>query len=468
METSAKSYWLQDALGAEGEIEVEPLAGDRRCDVCIVGGGFTGLWTALRLKELEPSLDVVVIEKDLCGSGASGRNGGFCMTWASKFSTLVKLCGAQEGVRLMRASEQGVKDIGAFCERNGIDAHFRLDGWLWTATSQTQIGSWEQTIEDLERYGAHPFELVTPEEVARRTGSQENLAGIFEAGIATVQPARLARGLRRVALANGVRVHEHTAMTELARTRPPRVHTSRGTITADKVVLGLNAWSAEMPEFRRWVLPIASDVVTTEPVPERLAEIGLSDGVAVSDSRMLVNYYRTTLDGRLTFGLGGRAFAFAGRVRDRFDGQPAGIRDVTQALRRFYPALADVPIAEYWRGPATRTATGLPFFGRLERAPAIVYGHGYTGNGVGPSYMGGRILASLALDRDDEWSSIPLANGPVGRPFPPEPVRYVGAHIVRAAVQRKEAAEDSGRRPGRLDVALTGFAPAGLVPVKKR
>ncbi|MFO0997652.1 MAG: FAD-binding oxidoreductase [Alphaproteobacteria bacterium] len=462
------SYWLGEALAAEGNPAPAPALGeDRRADVCIVGGGFSGLWTALHLKEQRPSLDIVVLEKDICGAGSSGRNGGFCMTWASKLPTVVKMGGAQEGVRLLRASQDAVRAIGRFCRENAIDCHFRDDGWLWTAGHASENGAWNDVLDVLDKLGAQAFERLTPEEVARRAGSRGHVAGVFEAGAATVQPARLNRGLRRVALAKGVRIYENTMMTGLDRGTPPRVRTAKGTITADKVVLALGTWAAALPEFRRTLVPLSADMVVTAPMADSLKAVGLTTGVAISDSSMLVNYYRTTVDGRIVFGRGGGYFIFGGRLGTTFDGPTPRAAEVASELHRYYPSIAKVPLAENWRGPVERTATGLPFFGTLPSNPNIVYGHGYTGNGVGPSYLGGRILASLTLGLDDEWSSCPLAKGPKGQ-FPPEPFRYVGAVMVKAAIKRKEAAEIAGRRPRALDTYLAGLAPAGLTPLTKK
>jgi putative aminophosphonate oxidoreductase len=462
------SYWLGEALAAEGNPAPAPALGEnRRADICIVGGGFSGLWTALHLKEQRPALDIVVLEKDICGAGSSGRNGGFCMTWASKLSTVVKIGGAQEGVRLLRASQDAVKAIGRFSADNGVDCHFRHDGWLWTAGHASENGAWNDVLDVLDKLGAQAFERLSPEDVARRAGSRGHVAGVFEAGVATVQPARLNRGLRRVALARGIRIYENTPMTGLDRGRPPKVRTPKATITADKVVLTLGTWAAEMPAFRRSMVPLSADMVVTAPMPGHLAQLGLTNGVAISDSSMLVNYYRTTVDGRIVFGKGGGHFAFAGRVGTKFDGTSPRAADVASELHRYYPSIASIPIAENWRGPVERTSTGLPIFGKLSSNPDIVYGHGYTGNGVGPSYLGGRILASLALGLDDEWSSCPLAKGPQGH-FPPEPMRYVGALMVKSAIKRKEAAEIAGRKPARIDVYLAGLAPAGLTPLTKK
>ena len=458
-----RSYWLQQALAHDAAV-ITPLEGDLRTDICIVGGGFTGLWTALCLKEHDPSLDIAIIEADICGGGASGRNGGFAMTWMSKAATVIKLCGAQEGVRLLRESHNAVAAIGQFCTDHDIDCHFRHDGWLWTAGNAVQVGAWSETLEQLDKLGIDAFEQLDADEVARRTGSEAHIGAVFERAIATVQPALLARGLRRVVAERGVAIYEQTKMTRLIRETTPRVKTKRGTVTATRAILALNAWAHELPEFRRSIIPIGPSAFVTEPAPERLAELGLSDGVAISDSHMLVNYYRTTRDGRLAWGKGGGPIPFAGRVGTNYDGPAPRPGLARSQLVRYYPSLSDLKIATTWSGPATRTDTGLPSFGRLPHAPAILYGHGYTGNGVGPSYLGGRILASLALDLDDEWANTPLVRMP--RAFlPPEPIRYIGGQMVRAAAQAKDLAEDAGRKPGRLVNKLAALAPAGLAPL---
>ena len=157
------ALWLEEALRAEPEAErIEPLAGAHRADVCIVGGGYTGLWTALRLKDLEPGLDVVLLEADLCGSGASGRNGGFALSWWPKLRTLVKLCGEAEALRLARAAEDAVAEIGRFCTRHGIDAHYRPAGWLWVATTPLHAGAWDAAAHACEERGIDVFARLAP------------------------------------------------------------------------------------------------------------------------------------------------------------------------------------------------------------------------------------------------------------------------------------------------------------------
>jgi putative aminophosphonate oxidoreductase len=463
-----RSLWLDEAL-SEDRSEINSLNGDARADVCIVGGGFTGLWTALRLKEAEPSLDVMILEADICGGGASGRNGGFVLSFWAKYGSLAKLCGRQEAGRLAQESANAVAEIGRFCSAEAIDAHFRGDGWLWAATSKAQIGSWTNAIEQLAADGHEPFENLTPAEVARLAGSPTHLGGVLERTAATVQPARLARGLRRVALRRGVRIHEGTPMLALERARPARVRTPRGTVTAQSVVLATNAWGIRFPEIRQAIVVVSSDIVATQPIPDKLTKIGWTDGLAISDSRMLVNYYRLTRDGRLIFGKGGsgKRFPLGSRLGDRFNGASPNRTEVTQEMRRLYPALAQVPIAKSWHGPVDRGKYGVPVFGALDGQANIFYGVGYSGNGVGPTFLGGRILASLALGRKDEWSTCGLIQ-PLTRTFPGDPIRYVAGLAIRGAVAAKDRADDEGRRPGWLATRLAALAPAGLSPVKQR
>ena len=455
------SWWLQQAGPPAPALE---LSGARRADVCIVGGGFTGLWTALELKRVEPSLDVVVVEADVCGTGASGRNGGFAMTFWHHFVGLERVCGAAEAMRLARASDAAVAGIGGFCDEHGIQAHYRRAGWFWTATNQAQVGAWEGTIAAIERQGAKPFQRMDPGEVAARTGSPRHLAGVFEPGSATVQPALLVRGLLRVAQTRGVQVFERSPVVAIERAGPLTVRTDRGLLTADRVVLAMGAWASQLRELRRAFVIVSSDMVITDQVADLVRQKDLHDGLSISDSRLMVHYYRTTDDGRVAFGRGGGRLAYGTRIPASFSGPSPIADEVTGSLRATYPWLESTPIAASWTGPIDRTEDGLPFFCTLGR-PDLVCGAGFSGNGVGPSALGGRILASMTLGLDDEWAHCGLVRSPPSG-LPPEPLRYFGGRVVRGAVARKERAEDGGRRPARIDRALAGLAPAGLVPLQ--
>ena len=371
-ELQRKSWWLREVAPVD---DVTALRGSRRADICVVGGGYTGLWTALRIKDLDPTAEVVLIESDVCGAGASGRNGGFAMTFWHHFLALERACGTPGALWLARASADAVAELESFCRQHSIDAHYRRDGWLWTATNAAQLGAWERTIAGIERHGDEPFVRVAPEELQARSGSRAHIAGVFEPLSATVQPAALARGLVRVAREQGVEVFERSPMIALERSTTPTVRTPGGRVDADRIVIAMNAWSMRLPELRRALVVVSS-----------------------------------------------------------------------------------------WTGPIDRTVDGLPFYHALGR-PDLVCGAGYSGNGLAPSMLGGRILASMALGRDDEWARCGLVRPPP-RGLPAEPIRYIGGRIVRSAVARKERAEDAGRRPARIDRALARLAPAGLVPLQ--
>ena len=455
-----RPFWLEQALALEDGEPCEALSGDIRAHVCIVGGGYTGLWTAIMLKEQNPELDVVLIEADICGAGASGRNGGCALSWSAKYFTLERLFGVEEAVRLVKASEQSIYAIGAFCEKYAVDADYRLDGTLYTATNQAQVGSTDGVIAALARQSINSFCKLPVEQVQRRAGSTQHVEGWFSPAAASVQPGKLVRGLRRVALHLGVRIHENTPMIGLEEGAPALIKTPIGSIRAERVVLAMNAWMARaFAQFERSVAIVSSDMLITEPRPDLLQEIGLTNGVTVLDSRIFVHYYHNTPDGRIMLGKGGNTFAFGGRMLPVFD-QPSPYSGVLrQSLEQFFPAFTGVGVEATWNGPSDRSVTGLPFFGQMSGHGNVFYGFGYSGSGVGPCHMGGQILASLVQGHANEWTRSPLVNGPLGY-FPPEPIRYLGSLMVRNAIRRKERAEDHGRRPGHLDVRLARFAAA--------
>jgi len=404
---------------------------------------------------------VVVLEQDICGGGASGRNGGFVLTWWPKLSTLAALVGDAEAIRLCQASEEAITEIRRFCETHRVDADFRQGGWLWTATSRAQLGAWDAVLRICDRVGVHPYTVLDPREVASRSGSAVHLAGVLETRAAIVQPAALVRGLRRVALERGVRIFEHTRVRRFTRGRPVRLTTAGGTVRAERLVIASNAWAASLREFWTSLAVISSDLVATAPIPEELDRLGWQRDLSITDSQTMVDYYRLSREGRVVFGKGGWTIAFGGRIGAAFDRSAARAAEVTADLHRYYPALKTVPITHDWSGPIDRSPMGFPLFGQLGGREHIVYGVGWSGNGVGPSVIGGKILASLALGRRDEWGTSPLINRSQGH-FPPEPVRFVGAHLVRAAVARRERAENTGRRAGWLVRRIAALAPAGL------
>jgi glycine/D-amino acid oxidase-like deaminating enzyme len=460
--SASSSLWFEQAMADEppGSGGLEPVPA--HADVCIVGGGFTGLWTALEVKRRRPSAEVVLLEADRCGSGASGRNGGFVLTSWSKFTSLRKACGVADALGYAQAVQAGVAAIGAFCDAHGIAAGYRHEGWLWAATNDAQLNAWREAVELLGAAGAAPFESLSREQVQAMTGSDVHRGGVLDPSAAVIQPAALARGLRRAALAAGVTVCEYAPLLELGGGTRPHVTTARGVLRAERVVLALGAWTAAISEVRRALVVIASDIVATDPIPDRLAAIGWRKGLAISDSRRLVNYYRQSEDGRVVFGKGGGGVALHGHVGPSFLHQSPRAQEVTDQLHYVYPNLADVPAVRSWRGPVDYSLSGLPFFSTLHGEPAIIVGAGFSGSGVGPAYVAGQILGAMALGQDDHPGPEGLCRIPGGA-MPPEPFRFAGGALVRAAVGRKESEADRGRTAGRLTQALAALDPTSFV-----
>ncbi len=459
-----RSWWLDDVAG---DAPAAPaLQGDGGADVAVIGGGYVGLWSAIELKLREPSIDVAILEADVCGSGASGRNGGFAMSWWSKMALFPAFVGDEESIRLGRAAAENLDDMEQFLADRQVECDFLKAGWIWTAASASQLGSWEGTLDECRRLGISPFRQLDSDEVAKRTGSAVHIAGIFDPDTARVHPGKLVRGLRRVALEMGVRIFEKSPVNELVREGPLRVVTPEGSLTAEKAVVATNAWAAGMPEFRRSIAAISSDMIITEPIGDRLEQIGWTGGECVSDSQTLLHYYQTTADGRVAFGQAGGTVALGGRISKRFDRFPRRAREVEAAFRRLFPMLGDVDVAADWAGPIDRGVSGLPIIGHTNREKSIVHALGWSGNGVGPSRVGAKFVASLVQEKDDVWTRSPLVNL-VPQRFPADPVRFVGSKLVRAAVAKKEAAELSGRRPGRAVTALAAQVPTGLIPKER-
>jgi glycine/D-amino acid oxidase-like deaminating enzyme len=259
---------------------------------------------------------------------------------------------------------------------------------------------------------------------------------------ATVQPARLVRALRRAALARGARLHEGSPAITV---RPGLVETPGGRLRAAEIVIATNAWAASWRPIAGRLTPFGSYVVLTEPVPERLAEMGWTRGEAIVDGRMFLHYFRTTADGRVLMGSGSGPIGWRGRVDRRFTHDAPTVVRAEAGLRRLLPQLRGVRIEHAWGGPIDVSSDHLPFFGTVP-GTRIHYGAGYSGNGVGPSWLGGQILASLVLGADDRWTRLPLAARHVPS-LPPEPLRRLGGGLIRSAILACEEAEESGRRP---------------------
>ena len=450
-----RAWWLDEAAAALGgePAEAPPLEGEARADVAIAGGGYTGLWTALALKEREPSLEVVLLEAETCGHGPSGRNGGFLHGFWGALPRVAACFGRDAALELCSAGEEIVPAVRAFCERRGADVWLREGGMLTVATTARQEAAVEHEVALARSLGAAeecvPLDRAA---LATRVRSPALRSAAFCRECATIQPARLALALRQAALDAGVRVHERSPVTRVA---DGRLETARGAVAAPEVVVATGAWGAAWRPLRRNLTPFGSTIVLTEPVPELLAEIGWTGGEAILDARMFIHYLRTTPDGRVAIGSATGPIGFRGVVDARFDRDQASAETAAAGLRRLLPALAQARIERAWGGPIDVSSDHLPFFGTMP-GKRVHYGAGYTGNGAGPSWLGGQVLASLALRLDDRWAALPLVRRDVPG-LPPEPFRRLGGGLVRASVIAVERADEEGRRApltARLGAAL--------------
>jgi glycine/D-amino acid oxidase-like deaminating enzyme len=457
---AGRGPWLREAI-LPGEEDEAPLVGEQRADICIVGGGMAGMWTAIDLNRRQPSLDIAIVEADICGGGASGRNSGMVLSQWAKFSALESFCGTEGAIRLGHAFGNSATELDAFFRAEGVEIEFRRDGWIWGATCKRHVGSWRGILTALAKHDLAPFREIDAATITAMTGSRAFLAGIHDPTAATIHPGKLARGLRRVVLKRGIRVYENSAMTRLDRSRPATVHTTQGALKAERVILTMNAWSTAIPELRSAILVIASEDAVTAPIPDLLEKVGYKEKPLMGDSQLFVTGFRTTKDHRFNPGVTGGVIGYGGLSGARFEGRSQREDVIRDCVRRGHPALAEVPFADSWFGPIDRTRSGLPLFGALPRDPHIFYGYGFSGNGVATTPIAGKILAGLALGERDEWATCGLVR-PAERWLPPEPIRYIGAHMVRAAIARKDRLDHLDQDPGPIVRSLAALAPGGI------
>jgi len=321
---------------------------------------------------------------------------------------------------------------------------------VYTATAAEHLAVCEHMVHLAREVGAAAeLRELTAEEVRATCDSPAFRGGAFMRDGASVQPARLVQGLRRVLLERGVTIHESTTVTRLEPGPPAVAVTPQGAVRAPHAVLALNAWATGWPGLRRRIVAWSSYMVLTAPAPERLQAINWTGGELVSDLRTSVRYFRTTPDGRIAFGGGGGRGGTT--IGDSFTRDKRAVVEAAEGFRLLFPTFAEVPIVDAWGGPIDVSPTHLPAFGSIE--PHVHYALGYTGNGVAPSHLAGRVLAALITGADTDELRLPMVNART-REFPPQPMRALGAAVVRRAIIAKDTAEEQGRNPSPLAGAL--------------
>ncbi|KAB2380488.1 NAD(P)/FAD-dependent oxidoreductase [Actinomadura montaniterrae] len=427
-----------------------PLDGGLDVDVVIVGGGFTGLWTAIHLKDADPSVDVAVLEQRVAGYGASGRNGGFAMTMIGRnLHDLVRKAGPARARATRLAMRSTLRDIAAFVRDEGIDADLTRPGLLTVSNGPEQDERIRQDLEASQRLGLDDLRYLSGPECRSLVATDRIRCGHFEEDALLVDPAALTRGLRDAAVRRGVRVFESTPVRGLAL---PGTHvvarTPGGDVRADRALLATNAYAHAVPALRRWLFTIVASIVVTEPLTgEQWKRVGWDGGAGVEDKRIMPHFHRPTPDGRILWG--GRDAPFAPAGPDpRQDRSPRVFRRLEETFRWTFPQLDDVRIDRGWCGPVAGTVNCFAHAGRLGRGRRVVYALGYAGHGVGPSHLTAKIARDLLLDRGSELLDLPMAaKRPV--PLPPGPLRGLVLNGSQRVLQR---ADDGDGGP------LTGLA----------
>jgi glycine/D-amino acid oxidase-like deaminating enzyme len=444
-------YWWE----TEPVVPGPPLEGDLECDVCIVGGGYTGMWTAYFLKQVEPSLDVCILESEWAGAGASGHNDGYAMTVLDmSLHHLVEHHGAERARAAHEAVAQSVVEIGEFCERHEVDAEFELNGFVALATNPGQVWRLEQDFEAARKIGIDGDFTMFDADGARSIVSSPAVQGALKEGRgAILNPHKLARGLGRVVRDQGVAIHERTPALDLSLDgKKPGVIVPGGRVTADQVVVATNAYQHAFEPFRTKVIPLWSYAMVTEPLSdEQLARVSWPGREGFEDKRNYITIGRFTAENRVLWG--GRLAPYymsndmdLGHMRnDRVHGE------LRREFERFFPEWKDVRFTHAYGGCVAITTSFVPLFGRLPGG--VAYGYGYNGHGVAPSHTGGKVLRDLVLGRDSEYTSLLFVNARE-RGFPPEPVRFVGAKLTERLLERQDRRFDAGKGKGEMDPLL--------------
>lgn len=432
----------------------DPLPGDEEADVAIVGGGFSGLWTAYYLRRIDPELRVVVLEKDFCGFGASGRNGGWAVgELAGSFEQYAKRSSATEALRQARLVFDAVDEIGHVIATEGIDADYAKGGTIYVARNAPQEQRMRDEIAHARTQGftEEELRLVGADEARRLVNATNVRVGMFLAASAAIDPAKLVRGLADVVERSGATIYEQTTVSAID---DGAVRTDRGIVTAPVVVRATEAYTRDLQGERRTMLPVYSRMIATEPLADDvLAEIGLAARPTFGDTRHMVIYGQRTADDRIAFGAAGLPYQYASRISRAGELHETSHRHVHEALVDLLPVLADATITHRWGG-----VLGIPrnWTPGLDFDPATGRGWlgGYVGEGVAPSNLAGRTMAELITRRRTERTSAPWV-GARARAWEPEPLRWVGVRASRAILRRADDHEFRTDREASLAFRLS-------------
>jgi glycine/D-amino acid oxidase-like deaminating enzyme len=456
---AAYSFWLENA--GDDLAPRPPLDGPTEVDVAILGAGFSGLWTAYQLLRRDPSLDVLVVEREIAGFGASGRNGGWC---CADFPLSPSIMSTRYGLETARAVSlamiDSVDDVERVCATEGIDAHFARGGALAIARAAYDLPKIEEMWQEYGDIGLEDrVGLLDADETAARMRVQNALGAFLIKDGAAVQPGRLARGLARAVERRGGRIVEQTTVTDYAGGQPPRLFTDRGEVRARRaIVLAGEAYLSRLPKLRRHVIPVTSHIVITEPLsPQIWQEIGWDGREVAIGFGTTAGYLNHTADGRIAFGAYRGRYPFNSQITDAMDRNEDVFAHARMAARTWFPALRDVRFTHSWGGVLGVPRDRMPTMG-FNPQTGVALAFGYSGEGVATSNLSGRLLADLITETDSALTRLPMASHkPV--PWEPEPLRSLGVNAVRRSrYKENEQVECTGKYPERPSLAARIFS----------
>lgn len=411
------------------------------CDVCIVGGGFTGLWTAFFLKEAEPALDIRIVEAKHSGYGASGRADGFVTPTVGKdIQALVDKFGTQRALEATQAVGRSILEIGRFTRRNKVDAEYEANDYLMVATDPAQVRRLEHDRTLAERIGGVAPEILSRADSQAVVGSPAVQASMRIGG-ALVNPFKLTRGLARVLRDQGVTIYDDTPCVDVERGVRSTVVTPGGRVTADKVVLATNVHMDSFPAFRNKVVPIWTYAMVSEPLTDaQLARVPWAGREGLVEAKSLLTCARFTHDNRIMFAGGPAPYYWGRDRRQRNMNREQVYAEIHREFLRFFPMWRDVEFTYAYGGTADVVRDYAPHFGTI--GDGVYYGYGYCGNGIAMTHLGGKVLRDLVLGKDSDYTRLLVVDNEDRKPpaaYPPEPLLYIGSRVVTRLMDWKDS-----------------------------
>lgn len=456
---ATRSYWLSLDEYQPGP----PLEGELQADVAIVGGGFTGLWTAYYLLKADPGMTVAVIEASAVGYGASGRNGGFAMTLIHRsLADLAQTVGPEQAKALYRAAEESVEAIGRVCQEEGINADLQPNGALTVSSSPLQDPVICRDVETAQRLGIAGVSFLERHEIQEAVHSETFRCGMREEACTLLNPARLVRGLKEAVIRAGGRVYEQTSLERFEQTeRGVVLKTPKGQIRAQRALLAANAYSAQIPALHRYVMPFYSYILLSAPLTEeQWARVGWQGREGMEDRRVFLHYFRPTIDGRLMWS-GRDAPYHPDGPHPRYDQDERVFRRLEETFAWTFPQLHDVKFEYRWGGPIGVTGEFLPLVGWL-KGGRVAYCFGYNGHGVAISNLTAKAVRDLILERDTDYTRLAI----VGRKPVDLGPRLLRDPLVQASVRYHLRRDDAGveMKPPLLARMMEWLAPGVRPP----